>query len=172
MKTKALVVGFASLALSLAACGGEKTGEGDPEGSGGASNGHEDHDHDGHGHGHAHEGEEHALGSTTIGSRKVSVTQIGEIETGKEVVFDIAVGGTPSPTLRVWFGDSAGKVMGAKSKVTSANGDYDVHMMVPAGVRERTKFWVEVEDQGSTNKKSFDLELDDHDHDDHDDHDH
>ena len=122
----------------------------------------DDHDHD-HDHpkgakGDAHEGEKHDLGTQQAGSYTLKATRIGEMKSGGEAVFEIAVsGGTSKPTaLRAWVGTETG-AGSAKAKGEAGENDYDVHIEVPDPLPANSKLWVELEVPAGRQKASFNL---------------
>ncbi len=95
--------------------------------------------------GHAH-GDAKDLGTTTIASLKVNVSQMGDVAAGGHGVFEItpAAGQTDPKALRVWLGaeNGAGSV---KAKAAKAGDAYDVHVEVPKVLTTESRLWVEVE---------------------------
>ncbi len=143
MKTTLIASCFA--ALVLAACSGETTSVNKPVDSGGAATGHE-----------REHGERQALGGVVIGPHTISVFQLGGVPAGKEADFDLDFpAGKPLPgTVRGWIGEESGKgsmkVRFAKETDTRMHG----HPEVPSPLAAGSRFWLEIEADGSVVKGS------------------
>ena len=128
--------------------GGEKAGE----------KGTKDDDH----HGHTHSGERHDLGEGTAGDYKLRVAQVGHVEAGEEVAFEITLdgGGDAEPkAVRAWLGteEREGSAVALATKQTAF---YDADIEVPADLPANSKLWVEVETDLGKHTASFRPETD------------
>ncbi|HZN64529.1 MAG TPA: hypothetical protein VFB66_04465 [Tepidisphaeraceae bacterium] len=115
--------------------------------------------------GDVHEGEEHDLGTQKAGAYEVKATQIGEVKAGSEMVFELTVtGGTAKPSaVRGWVGTENGQGS-SKAKAEAEEKGYHFHIDVPSPMPAGSKFWVELETAGGSQRASFNLEEHDHDH--------
>ncbi|PKO20032.1 hypothetical protein CVU37_00745 [candidate division BRC1 bacterium HGW-BRC1-1] len=108
--------------------------------------------------GHAH-GDAKDLGTTTIASLKVNVSQMGDVAAGGHGVFEItpAAGQTDPKAVRVWVGAENG-VGSVKAKAAKAGDAYDAHVEVPKALTPESSLWVEVEPAtGKKEKVGFTL---------------
>lgn len=121
----------------------------------------EKHDHD-----EELKGEKKVIGKQKIGGYDVHVTQVGEVEPGKEAVFVLKLaGGSGKPkAVRGWIGIETGK--GAiKSKAEDEKTEYHLHHEVAKPLPPKNKLWIEVET--ATGKKAGSFDYSQHDHKDH-----
>ena len=92
-------------------------------------------------------GPEHPLGELTLGSYKVQIVLLGDVEVGKEADFDVRFpAGTKRPeVLRAWVGIESG--VGSMKKRFDNEGDTTMHghVEVPKVLPEGAKAWFEVE---------------------------
>ena len=92
-------------------------------------------------------GPEHPLGELTLGSYKVQIVLLGDVEVGKEADFDVRFpAGTKRPdVLRAWVGIES--AVGSMKKRFDNEGDTTMHghVEVPKVLPEGAKAWFEVE---------------------------
>ncbi|MCA8917770.1 MAG: hypothetical protein KDB68_17005 [Planctomycetes bacterium] len=145
--------------LAIAACGG-----GGENGTHNEGNHAEDgHDHDGHDHGDAHDGEQHDLGHRMKDGIHYGVTQIGDVEGGKEGIFEVHVmkdkDHLSDAQVSVWIGDKDGKELEERSAGEwRADEDcFDCHVRVPKDMPEGTKLFVLIRKGDLEIKDSFEL---------------
>ena len=120
-----------------------------------------------HEHDEEHKGEKKVLGKQTIAGYEVQVTQVGEVEPGKEAVFIVKLtGGSGKPkAVRGWVGTETGK--GAiKSKAEDEKTEYHLHHEVAQPLPPKNKLWLELET--ATGKKVGSFEYAAHDGKEHD----
>jgi hypothetical protein len=84
------------------------------------------------------------LGTITIGSFTLKVSQEHAIEEGKDAGFEIAVSGGKPSAIRAWIGteDAKGSVKG--KAVTEGDG-FDAHVETPKPIPAGSRLWLEVE---------------------------
>lgn len=110
-----------------------------------------------HSHGHGHEGKREDLGTTAAGELKLTATQIGAVESGKEAIFEIALPNDAKQpkAVRVWIGTESGDGS-AKAKAQNDGEDWEVHVEAPKELGAVPLLWVEVQPEaGSRTKASF-----------------
>lgn len=132
---------------------------------------HEHKDGEKHDHDEEHKGEKKIIGKQKIAGYDVQVTQVGEVEPGKEAVFIVKLtGGSGKPkAVRGWVGVETGK--GAiKSKAEDEKTEYHLHHEVAKPLPPRNKLWLELET--ATGKKVGSFEYSPHDGNEHDHKDH
>jgi hypothetical protein len=101
-------------------------------------------------------GEEHPLGTLTIGAHTFELIQAGKIVAGDEGAIDLRfAAGKPLPgTVRAWVGvESAQGSMKAK---LGKEGDRAIHghIEVPKPLPAGSKIWIEIEENGQTQRGS------------------
>jgi hypothetical protein len=110
-------------------------------------------------HGHAHEGARQELGTTESAGLKISATQVGKLEAGKEGIFEVALPkDTKAPkAVRLWVGGASGEGS-TKAKAENDGEDWEAHVEVPATIAADAKLWVEIQpESGARAKASFDI---------------
>jgi hypothetical protein len=136
----------------------------------------QDHDHDdkdghshdnGHSHsnGHSHDhGEEHALGHVSLdGGYHVGASRMGDLESGKEGVFEIHVSkddkDVSDANVTAWLGgeDGGHTTRPANCNWMSSEDVYDAHIMIPAELPAGTKLWVRIRHNDADLTTSFSL---------------
>src|SRR5436853_91315 len=62
-------------------------------------------------HGHGHEGTRQELGTTESTGLKLTATQVGKVEAGKEGIFEVGLpkDAKPPKAVRVWVGSASGE---------------------------------------------------------------
>lgn len=109
---------------------------------------------DDHGHGTPHD-----LGSMTIGAHTFELVQFGKVEAGQEVAVELTFAKDKAlpGTLRAWIGIESGEGS-MKAKVgkdadhpNALHGHVDVPAKIPAG----SKLWLEIEENGKTERGSI-----------------
>jgi hypothetical protein len=135
--------GLVACALS-AGCDDHDHNHGAPTTQGAGA--HDDHGH-AQGHDHIHGGESREpLGLENAGPYEVAPVQLGKLEPGGEIAFDVEIlgQGQPKPkAVRFWIG-SAGA--GAKVPPESEKDNvYHVDLTIPQTPTQETKLWVEIE---------------------------
>ena len=111
----------------------------------------EKHDHD-----EELKGERKVLGKQMIAGYEVQVTQVGEVEPGKEAAFVITLkGGAGKPkAVRGWVGNETGK--GAiKSKAEDEKTEYHLHHEVARPLPPKSRLWLELETPTGKKAGSF-----------------
>lgn len=117
--------------------------------------------HAGHSHGAVHGAEslKADLGTTTVAGVEVTVVQGNLAEPGKEVAFDIAVGGSAPPkAIRGWIGaaDGKGALKGKADK--EKDGGWHLHVEAPKTLTPADRLYIEVEPQeGPRAKADFEI---------------
>lgn len=101
-------------------------------------------------------GEEHPLGNLTIGAHTFELVQDGPIEAGHEGAIDLRfpAGKTLPGTVRAWVGiESAQGSMKAK---LGKEGEHALHghVEVPKPLPAGSRIWVEIEENGQTQRGS------------------
>lgn len=90
-------------------------------------------------------GDEHALGTITIGGTTLEVTISGAIEPNGEVDADIVHTGGPAPAaVRLWIGEESG-VGSLKTKADGHDDHFHGRAEVPPRVPAGAALWIEVE---------------------------
>ncbi|MGE0433176.1 MAG: hypothetical protein AB7K09_04895 [Planctomycetota bacterium] len=103
-----------------------------------------------------HEGEPHDLGKVKIGDVEISVTQMGHVEAGKEITFELAYKTEGVTAVRGWIGMEDGS--GTEHAKAHAHGDdIDVHITVAKAPAEGAMLWLEVETASGKTKGSLKL---------------
>ena len=159
MKTLTFWCAMLVVAGLAVGCGG-----GDGDGDHGHSHGNGDHD---HGHGgdhshshdddpnHSHEGKRYDLGSLEIGGSKVVMTQVGELEPGGNVVYEMKLSGDAKvDAVRIWVGNEAGEGS-IKQKAEGKDGDYHAHVELEEKWPADSQVWVELESESGSERGSF-----------------
>lgn len=91
---------------------------------------------DPHGHGAAL-----TLGTISIGSDTVSLTQLGDVHTGAGAVFIITNTDTSITEIRCWIGEANGRGS-VKSLVSISNGSFHAHVEAPAVLTSHSQLWL------------------------------
>lgn len=154
------------LALTFAACGGHDHDGNDAHNHGNEDDHGHDHDHD------DHSGPKHSMGGHDLdGGYRVEVMHIGDIEAGKEVIFEIVVkkdgNAVKDASVTCWIGGEDGKEV---SSIATAEwmGDenlYDGHLDMPGTMPEDAHLWVRIRHDGKDMRQEFEAKGHDHDHD-------
>lgn len=155
-KTMMILVALFSV-LTLAACGGGDNHSHDENG---------EHSHD-DGDGHDHSGEHHEMGTISIGKFKVTGTGIGEVEAGKEAIFELKVEGEGDTKVTCWL-QADKKALSAPTapEFNKDEGMYDVHAAVPKDANmDDLHLMVRIRAGDFDQTGKFKIEDDDHDHD-------
>ncbi len=110
-------------------------------------------------HGHGHEGARQELGTTESAGLKLTATQVGKLEPGKEGIFEVGIpkDAKAPKAVRLWIGNASGEGS-AKAKAENDGEDFEAHVEIPATLAPDAKLWVEIQPEtGNRAKASFDL---------------
>ena len=154
MKEKLFIALMFLLAMSFVSCDQGASATEDGTSTGEPSGGH-----------HVHMGKRTTLDTKTIDGYKTTVTQIGDVEEGKEVVYETKIEGGKHKfselTVRVWYGDSSGEAKDGKVKSdpnpNPDHRDFDAHVIVPEGFDKSSLVWIEIDTPSGKAKGSFKL---------------
>ena len=108
------------------------------------------------GHGDEH-GAESVLGTVTIGAHTFEVTQLGEVEAGKEAHLDLEFPASrPMPGIvRAWIGVESGQ--GSMKGKLGKEGEHGMHghLQVPKPIPAGSKIWIEIEEGTNVQRGSI-----------------
>lgn len=145
MKTIALFLTLAALALFVTGCGQSDTPT--PSGTAQHDNDH-GHDHDDD-HDHDHEHDEHPLGTTTILGMEIEGAQShGAVEPGKlcHLVIKLPYNDGGETIVRAWIGtEDRDLYYVGRGDYAASHDDYDIHVEAPDPLPDDARWWIEIE---------------------------
>ena len=113
-----------------------------------------------------HKGEKKDLGKKKIGDYEVQVTQVVEVEPGKEAVFVIKPKGQGEPkAVRAWVGVDSGKGSIKTKAEEEKEGEWHAHHQVSKPLPPKNQLWIELETGAGKKMAAFDYKT--HEHKDH-----